>query len=102
MVKEIKSINEFNMLLNDNTYVFVDFYADWCRPCKEIAPHIDELAHSHPIVKCVKVNVENCPDISEEQEIQALPTFKLYHNGKLLKTIVGSKLNDIVKLLGSI
>jgi thioredoxin 1 len=62
-------------------YVFVDFYADWCGPCRSIAPKIDDLAKKHHHVTFLKVDIEESPELADFYNIQSLPTFMLLKRG---------------------
>jgi len=77
MAIHIKDANEFETKLTEagNSLVVVDFFAQWCGPCKVIAPKIEELAAEFPDVVFLKVDVDECEDIASEYEITAMPTF---------------------------
>jgi len=70
--------------------VIVDFYADWCGPCKRIAPVIAELANQHDEIIFCKVNVDDNQDIAARYSIQSIPAFIAFKDGKLHKTMVGA------------
>ncbi|MBQ8993239.1 MAG: thioredoxin [Turicibacter sp.] len=73
-----------------NGLVLVDFYADWCGPCKMIAPVLDELATElEGTAKIVKVNVENCPAISSQYQVMSIPTLILFKDGQIVQQTVG-------------
>ncbi|KAK5991214.1 putative S-adenosyl-L-methionine-dependent RNA methyltransferase Rsm22-2 [Cladobotryum mycophilum] len=89
----IGSTAEWQSLLSDTSVVIADFYADWCGPCKMIAPHFERLAKEHSRPKKVafaKVNVDNQTEISQANSIRAMPTFKIFHNGTCVETIQGA------------
>jgi thioredoxin 1 len=70
----VSSLAQFQKLLSSNTYVVTDFYADWCGPCKAIAPIFEQLATSHSQAgKLVfaKVNVDDQPDIAQKYGVSA-------------------------------
>ena len=70
--------------------VLVDFYADWCGPCKMIAPVLDELATElEGTVKIVKVNVDNCQSVAAEYKVMAIPTLILFKDGQAAQQTVG-------------
>ena len=85
----IQSTNEYDALLKDNQSVFVDFYADWCGPCKMVGPLVEELSKEYTDIKFVKVNVDNTPDIAQRYGIMSIPTLFLYHNGEVIKKNAG-------------
>ena len=73
-----------------NGLVLVDFYADWCGPCKMIAPVLDELATElEGTAKFVKVNVDNCPAISAQYQVMSIPTLILFKDGQIVQQTVG-------------
>jgi thioredoxin 1 len=77
----------FNTLIESATsYVLVDFYANWCVPCKLQAEFIAELAPQLTSVLFLKVNVEEAIDVGSSYNIRALPTMQLWFDGKLYKT----------------
>ncbi len=85
----INSTNEYDSLLKDNQSVFVDFYADWCGPCKMVGPLVEELSKEMTDVKFAKVNVDNLPDVAQRYGIMSIPTLLAFKNGELVGNIVG-------------
>jgi len=68
----------------------VDFYADWCGPCKMIAPIIKKLAHSFAgKAKIAKLDIDKCQDVTTHYEVTSIPTLILFKDGKEVKRIVG-------------
>jgi len=107
MVKEIANYKEFKALLasTKTKYIFVDFYAQWCGPCKRIAPDIAKLADKMPHITFCKVDIEAVPKMGEKYSIGSLPTFILFDTvtKKPLGTqVIGAKLNEINNLLNSV
>lgn len=80
MVKKITE-NEFEEEIKEGT-VLVDFYADWCGPCKMLAPILETLASKHPDVKVLKVNVDAEQNLAMKHSIMAIPTLIVYKDGK--------------------
>ena len=76
---------EFNDLIKNKAFdvSIVDFSADWCGPCRNIAPLFDELAKMYADIQFVKVNVDELPDVSCAAKVRAMPTFILYKGGKI-------------------
>jgi len=70
--------------------VIVDFYADWCGPCKRIAPVVAELAKQHAEIMFCKLNVDENPEIAAKYSVQSIPAFVSFKDGKLHKTMVGA------------
>ena len=86
----IQSTNEYDALLKDNQSVFVDFYADWCGPCKMLAPVFQELAKDMDgTAKFVKVDVDNTQDIAARFQVSSIPTVAILKDGKEVDRIIG-------------
>ncbi|OAA47906.1 Thioredoxin-like protein [Metarhizium rileyi] len=83
-VQHINSAEELRSLLSSTTYVAVDFFADWCPPCRTIAPVFEKLAtqHSKPgFLAFAKVNVDHVKDVAQTYRISAMPTFMFFKEG---------------------
>jgi len=81
----------FQTMLESNTLVFVDFYADWCGPCKIIAPSIERLAEEYNgTVKFVKLNIDANPHIARKYSVKSIPTLMIFRNGRPLRRMVGA------------
>ncbi len=95
----VKSIEEYDAILLNNKGVFVDFYADWCGPCKMIAPLVEELAEEHPTVKFIKVNVDDTPDIASRYGITSIPTIIVFKGGKPASQTTGFQPIESLEML---
>jgi len=69
-------------VVSSNETVLVDFYADWCGPCRMLAPVLDELAGETPDAKIVKVNIDRSPKLAKHYGVRSLPTLILFKDGK--------------------
>lgn len=78
--------------------VLVDFYADWCGPCRMMAPIIDELAAEYEgIVKIGKLNVDDNPNTARHYRVLSIPTMIFFKNGEVLDTVVGTVPKNMLK-----
>ncbi|KAH0334160.1 DUF1000-domain-containing protein, partial [Aureobasidium melanogenum] len=92
-IVHIESPQQFSSLLSSSRIVVTDFYADWCGPCKAIAPFYEQLANSlsrpnH--ITFTKVNTDNQKDIAQTYNITAMPTFMVFKNGRETQRIRGA------------
>jgi len=96
-VHSVESKADFEKQLAEagNKLVVVDFFAEWCGPCKQIAPQIDILANTMTDVVFLKVDVDQNEEIASDQGINCMPTFKLFLNGKMVESFEGANLDKI-------
>lgn len=82
-------------VLNSDKTVIVDFYADWCGPCKMMSPIIDEISEElSDKVKVCKLNVDENQDLSIEYDVMSIPTLIFFKNGKVDNVLVGLRDKD--------
>ena len=74
----------FSKILNDDKPVLVDFHAEWCGPCKMMAPELKRFAESHKDVRVLKVDIDKNRATAEHFNIQGVPTLILFKKGKVL------------------
>lgn len=70
---------DFNQLIQGPT--LVDFYAEWCGPCKMISPILEEISNSREDVKIVKINVDENPELARQYKVMSIPTMIMFNNG---------------------
>ena len=80
----------FNQEVEGNETILVDFWAEWCGPCKMLSPILDEIANERGIL-VGKLNVDENPAKMEEYSVHSIPTMVLFKSGQPVKTIVGAK-----------
>eukprot|EP00878_Enallax_costatus_P047136 GHUV01057540.1.p1 GENE.GHUV01057540.1~~GHUV01057540.1.p1 ORF type:complete len:174 (+),score=42.42 GHUV01057540.1:51-524(+) len=96
------SSESYRTFIASNELVLVDYYTDWCGPCKIIAPHLEVMAQEMPAIKFAKLNcttVANAKKIAMSQGIKALPTFHLFRGGEKVGVFVGGKPQQLKKFL---
>lgn len=97
-VLKITSENYEEEVLNSKEKILIDFYADWCGPCKMMAPVVEEIAEELAgKIKVGKVNVDENQDLAMEYGIMSIPTLVVIENGKAVKTLVGFRSKQELK-----
>ena len=86
----MKIINkeEFNEVIKEG-YTLVDFFADWCGPCKMLGPVLEQVDEEYPDVTFVKVNVDDNMELAEKYGIMSIPAVYLFRNGEVLNKMIG-------------
>ncbi|KAI7893567.1 thioredoxin-like protein, partial [Mucor mucedo] len=77
--------------------VIVDFYADWCGPCKMLGPLLTKSVAGNPKVTLVKINVDDNQEIASKFKIAALPTVSAFNNGEVVDSFVGMRSGPMVE-----
>lgn len=80
--------------------IVVDFAASWCAPCRFMSPILSELAKKMPGVIFLKVDVDELKSVAQEWAVEAMPTFVLMKEGKILERIVGAKKDELQLAVG--
>jgi thioredoxin 1 len=86
--------------------VLVDFWAEWCGPCKQIAPILSEIAEEQPGLQIAKVNVDENPEIAMRFNVMSIPTLLVFEKGEAKKRLIGAKgkgqlLEELDEFLGT-
>lgn len=81
-ILNINKNDKLDQVLQENKYVVVDFYADWCGPCKALAPIIDDISKELNDVTFIKVNVDHAEELKENFKISSIPTLIYFKNGQ--------------------
>ena len=94
MIKHLSDREDFNSLIQNK--ILIDFYADWCGPCKMLAPILEQV----DFIDVLKVNVDEFPELSAKFGVMSIPTLVLMENSKEIKREIGFKnLADIKKMV---
>lgn len=90
-VTVIDANNFTEEVLKSEKTVLLDFYADWCGPCKMLAPIIHEIADEMPEIKVCKVNVDEQPSLASSFDVMSIPTLFVIKNGQVVEQSLGVK-----------
>ena len=71
--------------------VLVDFWAEWCGPCRQVAPVLEEIAGEHQGLTIAKLNIDENPETARNYQVMSIPTMAVFSGGELVKTIVGAR-----------
>ena len=88
-VIKINKENFASEVLNSNKPVLLDFYADWCGPCRMVGPIVSEIANERSDVKVGKINVDEMPELAAQFQVMSIPMLAVIKNGKLENQVVG-------------
>ena len=79
-------------VLNSEKTILVDFWAEWCGPCRAVGPILDQIAAEHADkIEIVKLNVDENPQTAAKYQITSIPAMKVYQGGEVVKTVIGAK-----------
>ena len=89
-VLSVNSTN-FEAVKNSEKTVLLDFYADWCGPCRMVSPIVDEIAEERSDILVGKINVDECPELAVQFGIVSIPTLIVMKNGEAVHKMVGAR-----------
>lgn len=88
-LEHVTTANFDERVLKCDKPVLVDFYAEWCGPCKQLTPILEEFSDEHPEVRVVKVNVDDNPELTKRFDVRAMPTLLAFRGGQVTSRSVG-------------
>lgn len=83
--------NNFDSVKTSDKPVLLDFYADWCGPCRMVSPLVDEIAEENPQYLVGKINVDQAPELAQAFGVSSIPTLVVMKNGKIVHQAVGAR-----------
>ena len=101
MVNQISSSEQFEQeVLNSSNPVFVDFWAEWCGPCRMVSPVVEELSQEYEDkVDFVKINVDDNGDLAQKFNVFSIPTLAIFKNGQVVSQKVGAATKESFKTM---
>lgn len=92
MTTHVSDANFGEEVLSSKEPVLVDFWAEWCGPCRMVSPVLDEIQSEHPDkITILKLNVDENPDLAMKYRITSIPAMKVFQGGEVKTTIIGAK-----------
>ena len=96
---KISKENFASEVLNSNKPVLLDFYADWCGPCRMVGPIVSEIANERNDVKVGKINVDEQPELAAQFQVMSIPMLAVIKNGKLENQVVGYRSKEQIEAM---
>lgn len=89
---DVTDANFEEIVINSGETIMVDFWAEWCGPCRQVGPILDQIAaENSDKIKIVKLNVDDNPQMAMKYQITSIPAMKVFKGGEVVKTVIGAK-----------
>lgn len=98
-VVQITRENFANEVLHSNKPVLLDFYADWCGPCRMVGPVVSQIAEERSDIKVGKINVEKQPELAAQFQVMSIPMLAVIRDGRIANQVVGFRSKDQIEAL---
>jgi len=98
-VIKISKENFQNEVINSEKSVLLDFYADWCGPCRMVAPIVSEISEERSDVKVGKINVDEQPELAAQFQVMSIPMLAVIKDGKLVNQAVGYRTKEQIEAM---
>lgn len=99
-IRELNESNFNEVIESRNSISIVDFYADWCGPCKMLSPILEDLSNEYTNINFYKVNVDDSSNLARNYGIMSIPTLIIFKNSSIEKTLIGlQSKNDLINTI---
>jgi thioredoxin 1 len=98
---KLDTADKFNQIIKDNAAVLVDFYADWCGPCRRLTPYIEEKIKGSNFI-LLKVDVDKFGELASEYNVSGIPHVILFKDGKKADELVGADFKALDKMIAGL
>lgn len=98
MIMSVLHINKdnFDSVKTSEKLVLLDFYADWCGPCRMISPIVEEIAKENPQYLIGKINIDKEPELAQQFHVLSVPTLALVKDGNVINQLIGAKPKEVI------